>query len=120
VIKQLQEEKELRKQDQLNHDIKFKQLLGERSSQIYFSPKTEVERSRAVREDQYTPERRSSPSKGYISRYETPIGDLLDVRHTEPTKDQIHRLNSYLIENTTALKLLIEKHNYLLKLRGMG
>lgn len=36
------------------------------------------------------------------------------------TRDQLYRLNSYLIEHNTATKLLVEKYNYLLKLRGMN
>lgn len=36
------------------------------------------------------------------------------------TRDQLYRLNSYLIEHNTTTKLLVEKYNYLLKLRGMN
>ena len=55
-----------------------------------------------------------------IHRTETPIERLGELRQASPTKDQIHRLNSYLIENTTVLKLLLEKHNYLLRLRNLN
>ena len=34
-------------------------------------------------------------------------------------RDQLYRLNSYLIEYNTNIKLLVEKYNYLLKLRSL-
>jgi hypothetical protein len=35
-------------------------------------------------------------------------------------RDQLYRLNSNLIEYNTNIKLLIEKYNYLHKLRGLN
>ena len=51
----------------------------------------------------------------HARKSQTPIN-----RIDGPNRDQLFRLSSYMLEHNRNIKILIEKHNYLLKLREGG